>query len=48
MQRAALRAKEIAAITGTPVVTWKDGKIHHDYLKLSEVEAIRAEIEKLK
>ena len=33
LQRAALAARRIAKITGTPLVIWKDGKIVRQYIR---------------
>ncbi len=32
LRRAALRAREIARSTGTPLVIWRDGKLVKEYL----------------
>jgi hypothetical protein len=34
LARAALRAREIAARTGTPLITSKDGKVIEEYISL--------------
>ena len=40
LQRAALRAREIAAQTGTPLVIWKNGKIGKLMISPKEVTKV--------
>jgi beta-lactamase class A len=42
MRRAAIRARQIAAQTGTDLIVWRDGKVQHETVTVQETAPKRA------